>query len=849
MENHHEEHLKSIIDCLKLLKPHNEITELRIMQTNKGTVSGYFDRLDNLAENALKFEHGAPGVYITLNPVNKALLARAENHTALRMPHLTSDNDIESRRWLPLDFDPVRPSGISSTDKEHEEALKLAREVKAHLSTCGFPEPILADSGNGAHLLYSIQLPNDEASRQLVQKVLETVAAQFSTDTVQIDKTVYNAARIWKLYGTFARKGDHTEERPHRPARILEVPVSLDIVSEAILQSFVKNWLPPEPQAVQKTNRIHLKVDEWLERYGIEVARQESWKDGAVKYVLKSCPWNPDHVDQAAYVIQFANGAISAGCHHASCVDENWQSLRKKYEPLSGDESKRSDSLEKMSQADELMMIGSDVTYYYDQETGTTYASFEKQGHVETWKLKEKQFKGWLRNQYRQRFGKTVRTEAIKQALLSIDAEAMCDEKATHFHPYFRVAKVNDSFFYDLANTQWTNVKISAIGCSFNHEKSPIFYRVNALKEQPDPDFSGDVKLLLKHIHLKTESDQILLLSYLITCFIPDIPHVVLVLSGEKGAAKSTTLRMLKRVVDPSKNDLLVMPKSRDDMAVTLTQNYMVCFDNLETLTKEQSNLLCMASTGGGFSKRRLYTDADNIVLNVKRCVALNGINIAVTEADLLDRSLLIDLDRIKEEERVEERVIWQQFDGDLPIILGGALNTLSQAILIYSTLELSSLPRMADFAKWGYAIAEVLGYGGQAFLAAYRANQHYANEEALNEHPVATAIRNLMERCQKWQGTVTELFNELQKVAFTERLDTKQKTWPSAPNALSRRLNEVKSNLKDVGIEYVIRHTGQAKKVTIEKQSIIDSIVNTDSHSGHISIEGTDDKDDTVQP
>ncbi len=36
--------------------------------------------------------------------------------------------------------------------------------------------------------------------------------------------TCANAARIWKAYGTVARKGDSILGRPHRISRILEVP-------------------------------------------------------------------------------------------------------------------------------------------------------------------------------------------------------------------------------------------------------------------------------------------------------------------------------------------------------------------------------------------------------------------------------------------------------------------------------------------------------------------------------------------------------------------------------------------------------------------------------------------------
>ncbi|WP_332236846.1 hypothetical protein [Sporolactobacillus sp. KGMB 08714] len=207
-----------------------------------------------------------------------------------------------------------------------------------------------------------------------------------------------------------------------------------------------------------------------------------------------------------------------------------------------------------------------------------------------------------------------------------------------------------------------------------------------------------------------------------------------------------------------------------------------------------------------------------------------------------MDRSLIIGLDRIDEDTRIEEHQVWKDFAGDLPKILGGALTILSKAIDLYPQVKLDTLPRMADFAKWGYAIAEVLGYGGDSFIEAYKANQQYANEEALNEHPVATAIRVLMAQKPNWHGTVTELFTKLQGLAFNERIDTHQKAWPSAPNYLSRRLNEIKSNLNDIGIEYDIRPTGQAKEITIErKERGISNTVNIDH------IDDTDETDDII--
>jgi hypothetical protein len=171
-------------------------------------------------------------VYLTLNPVKRDLLARASNRLESYAKHTSSDNDITERRWLLIDFDPVRSAGISSTDAEHDAALERAKVMRETLAGWGWPAPIFADSGNGAHLLYRIDLPNDGSSRDLLKQVLASLDAQLSDKAVAVDRTTFNAARISKLYGTPARKGDSTPERPHRLSRIVEVPQRLEVIKK-----------------------------------------------------------------------------------------------------------------------------------------------------------------------------------------------------------------------------------------------------------------------------------------------------------------------------------------------------------------------------------------------------------------------------------------------------------------------------------------------------------------------------------------------------------------------------------------------------------------------------------------
>jgi hypothetical protein len=211
-----------ILRGLDILHAPGSVVELRCPKTKKGTISGYYDDAAALASRATALSGTVPGVYVTLNPIHPDLLARRVNHTDDRAENTTTDADILSRRWLPFDFDPVRPAGISSTDAEHEAALQRARDAQVWLAQQGWLDAILADSGNGAHLLYRIDLPNDKASQALILRVLQAVAQKFSDSTVKVDTDVSNAARIWKVYGTLACKGDSTPERPHRYARLLE---------------------------------------------------------------------------------------------------------------------------------------------------------------------------------------------------------------------------------------------------------------------------------------------------------------------------------------------------------------------------------------------------------------------------------------------------------------------------------------------------------------------------------------------------------------------------------------------------------------------------------------------------
>jgi len=208
---------------LELLHEPGAVVELRMPHTHRGTVAGYFDNFDVLAERAAEFNGVVDAVYITINPVRPELLGRCTNRLGEFVRHTTGDADILRRRWLLIDFDPRRPAGISSSDEEHQLALDRAQRARVWLRERGWTGSILADSGNGAHLDYKIDLPNDDASTLLLRRCLQALDLHFSDDRVAVDMTTANAARLVKLYGTLACKGDHRPDRPHRLSRIIDI--------------------------------------------------------------------------------------------------------------------------------------------------------------------------------------------------------------------------------------------------------------------------------------------------------------------------------------------------------------------------------------------------------------------------------------------------------------------------------------------------------------------------------------------------------------------------------------------------------------------------------------------------
>ncbi len=313
---------------VSLLWQPGDVREVRIMTTS-GTDSGYFDDPAALVAAATALD-GRANIYLTVNPVQAALLARAANRIKPRAKSTTADLDIVERRWLPIDIDPRRPSGISATDAECSAALSVTHAVYTYLSGAGWPAPIIAMSGNGWLMLFPISLPNDAASAALVAGVLKHLAGRFDNDQVMVDTTVSNAARIVALIGTRKVKGDATPDRPHRRSGLVNVPTQFAPVPIERLRELVPATNGHKPPSMTTGDRMPVGwVRDWLDGAHVSYRDHPADAAGIAWYGLEVCPFHPDDgTPWQCGVGEGSDGRAAGKCFHNRGAGKGWQQFR-----------------------------------------------------------------------------------------------------------------------------------------------------------------------------------------------------------------------------------------------------------------------------------------------------------------------------------------------------------------------------------------------------------------------------------------------------------------------------------------------------------------------------------------
>lgn len=463
--------------------------------------------------------------------------------------------------------------------------------------------------------------------------------------------------------------------------------------------------------------------------------------------------------------------------------------------------------------ADHLLKEALSNIYLFRDQDGQPQLVTEDKEKRTIISLDKESLSRYFRRQFLTNKSQTLSPSDIEK--ITSYVQAIAEDDLLPSRPLFtRIGQVGKTIYYNLGGADQKVVCVNESGVTIRrHDMLSVYFKKGGC-EQILPDLRVSPKSLLgllkPFFRVKREEELLLLAVYIVSCFI-DINHPILILHGAPGSSKSTTLDIISKIIDPqgSANRLTMSPERRN-LVAALSSRYFLGFDNIDSsLHKWQSDLLCTASTGGSEPLRVLYQTNQYQQVNLKGCVCLNGLSVVATEPDLLDRSVLIELDRIPSDKFIPEAEISQSFQNALPSILGAVFNTLTCAIKMFNGINGSPNCRMGEFAKWGYCISDAIVGSGSNFEEEYSRNIESAKKEA--KLPlIVDCMQTLMKSQPLWAGTMTELRDAIWSIATQKRF--RGIDFPASPSAFSRLLKYHKSLLEQEGITYTQKTTGDRR-------------------------------------
>ena len=424
------------------------------------------------------------------------------------------------------------------------------------------------------------------------------------------------------------------------------------------------------------------------------------------------------------------------------------------------------------------------------------FISIRLKDHTEIWPIDSHKLKDWLLYEYFQSFDEIASKSALNDALGVIQGKAKFQSPSIITHN--RCAKSGDNYYVDLAVQNSQAIEISLEEWKIVKKSNVCFIKSSGIRPLPIPKRNGKLEDIKKFINVPDNDDFLLVIAFLLESLRPETSYPILLIDGEQGCAKSTTQKYIKSIIDPSSMSLRVAPKSIQDIFVAAKNDHIISYNNLSDLTREEQDAFCCISTGGTYSKRKLFSDMDECSTEIKKPVILNGIGAIASAPDFYERCILLNLPRINSKSRKSELQLDKEFREAHPMLLGAIIDLFTKAISIVPQIKLTDSPRMMDFAILGTAMCTALGYNHNKFVDIYFKNQIKGNLFSIDSNPAATGIIKMLDTipAKSISCTFSQLLEKL-KPYYTE-----SSFYPKSPKALASSIKRIAPALRRIDIK-----------------------------------------------
>ena len=535
-------------------------------------------------------------------------------------------------------------------------------------------------------------------------------------------------------------------------------------------------------------------------------------KSGDSIFLLSVCPENAQHAKGKAHIKVAANGDTTAACQHNSC-EWGYRSLHKKWtgkypKDNNTNNGEKSEINPKNTAARIVNLMNEHCEFFLNTSRGTFARIHAENGLI--LKVDSKVFRDyvsaicWKESQF------IAAKESLNSAINIFEGTARSagDER----NVFLRIAEQDGVYFLDLCDTKNQVVRIDENGWELVSEPKVMFYRSQNMRPLPEPLAGGDYTKLWDFVNIP-EAYQGVLTVLLLEWLRDNTTQPLLELIGEQGCGKSLISKFVRKLIDPNRVPLRGISQKVEDTFILASNSHLQTIENASYLKNILQDALCSLSTGGGFAARKLYTDGDEAALDLRKPVLMNGIDVLVTRPDLLDRTIHINLPRLKH--RVVETELEKNFEKSIPDILGGLLDLLSKALVEIPDINIApqDLPRLGDFGILGEAVYKVQGKTEGIFLKEFSAMRKNAVLRILEATPLGSLIQDLVINEGEFTGNFKLLLAKLHKSDQNSKL-------PTSPKALADKLRRLAPALRESGfqIEFIEERKEDGFHVIISK-------------------------------